>query len=220
METLPSTSRWPGGVAALISASAHVVAIAVAFAPPFLPPRRDSERLLPALYLYAPDRHPAAPKEYRLPIPAAPGDPRAQTDVAPKVPLEGATSEPLRPQSIGLPLPGPAEVAIDSVFSAIAVDSAVSRYEWSSAPIYPDGLREQGTEGVVDAQFVVDTTGHVDLETVEILRSTHPAFRSSVETALAGMSFRPAWRGFRRVRQLVEQRFTFRLVHPPPASQS
>jgi protein TonB len=72
----------------------------------------------------------------------------------------------------------------------------------------------------VEAQFVVDTTGRVDLGTVKILRSSHPAFRTSVEVALAGMLFRPAWRGFRRVRQLVEQRFAFRLIHPPPDSQS
>jgi hypothetical protein len=53
------------------------------------------------------------------------------------------------------------------------------------------------------------------MATVKILQSSHPDFQAAVETALAGMHFRPAWRGWRRVRQLVQQRFAFRLVRPP-----
>jgi TonB family protein len=74
---------------------------------------------------------------------------------------------------------------------------------------------KEGVEGLVEVEFVVDTTGQVDLATVRILQSTHPGFQASVEAALAGMQFRPAWRGWRRVRQLVQQRFAFRLVRPP-----
>jgi protein TonB len=115
----------------------------------------------------------------------------------------------------GLPLPGLDEVLLDSVFSALAVDSEVVRDPASAAPAYPDELREEGLEGSVEAEFVVDTTGRVDMATVKILQSSHPDFQAAVETALAGMHFRPAWRGWRRVRQLVQQRFAFRLVRPP-----
>lgn len=88
----------------------------------------------------------------------------------------------------------------------------------SAAPAYPNSLLSAGVEGYVEAEFVVDTTGWVDLSSVHILNSSHQEFTSSVRLALMGMQFRPAWRGARKVRQLVSQRFTFRMEHPMPAT--
>jgi TonB family protein len=64
----------------------------------------------------------------------------------------------------------------------------------------------------VRATFVVDTTGSVDTASVRVLESDDPQFTESVLTALGGMRFRPATRGGRAVRQLVEQRFNFRIA--------
>ena len=218
--TPSSRSLWPTGLAALTSAVAHLCALGMALARPVLRPRSDAERTLPAFYLYAPDRRPSLPREVRIPVAAPLGNARGIADAVPQVALAGAPGVSLDGPVEGLPFPGPTLVGFDSVFSAIAVDSEVTRYDWSSAPVYPDSLFREGTEGLVEAEFVVDTTGRVDLGTIRILQSTHAQFQESVEAALAGMQFRPAWHGFRKVRQLVVQRFAFRLIRPSSAMES
>ena len=50
-----------------------------------------------------------------------------------------------------------------------------------------------------------------------MLESDDPEFSESVRTALGAMRFRPATRGGKVVRQLVEQRFNFRIA---PAAES
>jgi TonB family protein len=112
---------------------------------------------------------------------------------------------------------GPAPALIpDTAFSVLEVDKMVERHESSAAPIYPRDLLAIGVEGLVQAIYVVDTTGQVDTTTVEVVRSDDPRFTESVRTALGQMRFRPAKRAGKTVRQLVEQQFRFRIV---PASQ-
>jgi TonB family protein len=62
---------------------------------------------------------------------------------------------------------------------------------------------------------VVDTTGQVDTITIRVVRSDDPRFTESVRTALGQMRFRPAKRAGKAVRQLVEQKFRFKIA---PAS--
>jgi TonB family protein len=175
---------------------------------------REFSQVLPALYLYAPDRRPETPRELRLPFEAPKGS-RLGSEVPVATTTPGGTVAPgRRQQQVGLPPPGRTTMRLDSVFSAIAVDSEVVRYP-SAAPIYPQRLLEGGVEGMVEAEFVVDTSGRVDLGTVQVLNSSHEDFSSSVKTALAGAMFRPAWRNLRRVRQLVRQRFSFRIYRGP-----
>lgn len=107
----------------------------------------------------------------------------------------------------------------DSVFSVLDVDSTVERYDGSAAPAYPPELLAKGAEGTVYAQFVVDTTGHVDTTTVRVLSSPDPQFEASVRTALARMLFHPAKRGGHKVRQLVEQHFRFTIAPPPQIAE-
>jgi protein TonB len=202
-----------------MSVGAHLVVFAALAIPGAWRRAPTDGPILPALYLYAPDRRPAAPREWRLPIPAPPGlpdmlAPGTTAEIAPGL------STPVRRESEGLTPLGPPAASFDSVYAAIDVDSEVVRFDWSVAPAYPDSLRQEGTEGYVEAEFVVDTTGRVDLETVRILTSTHWEFANSVRDALPGMLFRPAWRGIRKVRQLVGQRFAFRLVRPPVTTSS
>jgi hypothetical protein len=61
---------------------------------------------------------------------------------------------------------------------------------------------------------VVDTTGQVDTATIRVLLSTDPRFTASVRTALGSMRFQPAKRAGKTVRQLVEQKFNFKIVPP------
>jgi protein TonB len=78
-----------------------------------------------------------------------------------------------------------------------------------SVPRYPDILRSAGVEGEVLAQFVVDTSGRVEMNSFKVLRSSHDLFVAAVRQALPGMKFIPAEVGGRHVKQLVQQPFAF-----------
>jgi protein TonB len=77
------------------------------------------------------------------------------------------------------------------------------------APKYPDSLRTARVEGQVLAQFVVDTTGRVELGTFKVLKSSHSLFTQAVRDALTTMQFTPAEVGGAKVRQLVQRPFVF-----------
>jgi protein TonB len=79
----------------------------------------------------------------------------------------------------------------------------------SPTPPYPETLRGAGIEGEVDAQFVVDTSGKADVASFRIVQSTNELFSASVRSTLPRMRFLPAEIGGRKVRQLVEQPFSF-----------
>jgi len=121
-----------------------------------------------------------------------------------------------RSSALGLVPFGQAARPADSVFTMLEVERMAERYEGSAAPIYPPELSALGKEGRVVATFVVDTTGPVEMTSVQVVASDDPEFSESVRTALGEMQFRPATRGGRPVRQLVEQRFNFRIA---PAEQ-
>ena len=100
----------------------------------------------------------------------------------------------------------------DSAFSVLDVDSAVSRHPGSAAPAYPAEMLKRKLEGSVFVRYVVDTSGFADLGSLEVLRSTHDDFTAAVRVALPDMRFNPARIGRRRVRQLVEQEFSFKIT--------
>jgi TonB family protein len=100
----------------------------------------------------------------------------------------------------------------DSAFSVLEVDSAVTRHPWSAAPEYPVDMLKKKLEGSVFVRYVVDTTGFADPSSLEVLRSTHADFTTAVRNALPDMRFNPARIGRRRVRQLVEQEFSFKIT--------
>jgi TonB family protein len=99
-------------------------------------------------------------------------------------------------------------------FTLIDVDTAVARDPESAAPKYPASLQARGIEGSAIVRFVVDTTGYADLESFRLMETNHPLFGASVREALPGMKFRPAAIGSRKVRQLVELPFAFRIIRP------
>jgi TonB family protein len=109
---------------------------------------------------------------------------------------------------------GAGETNVDSVFTMLEVDSVVVRSANSAAPAYPLDLLEKHIEGFVLARYVVDTTGFADIASLEVLKATHPGFEQSVRDALPYMRFSPAKIGTQKVRQLVEQTFTFKIASP------
>jgi len=76
---------------------------------------------------------------------------------------------------------------------------------------YPAQLRAANVEGEVLLQFVVDTNGRVDTSRVKVLRSSHELFTAAVKEVLPRLRFTPAEVGRRKVRELVQQPFTFSL---------
>jgi hypothetical protein len=52
----------------------------------------------------------------------------------------------------------------------------------------------------------------VDPTTIRVMQSDDPRFTESVRTALAETRFRPAKRAGKAVRQLVQQRFRFKVA--------
>jgi TonB family protein len=84
----------------------------------------------------------------------------------------------------------------------------------TATQIYPDSLRRAGIEGEVDAEFTVDTTGRVDQAAgIKITKATNDLFSAAVRSALPRMKFFPAEIGGHKVRQLVQQPFTFAITH-------
>ncbi|MDQ2664678.1 MAG: TonB family protein [Gemmatimonadota bacterium] len=77
---------------------------------------------------------------------------------------------------------------------------------------YPDELRGARVEGEVLAQFVVGEDGLVDASTFKALKSDHDLFTSAVKTALVDMKFFPAEVKGHKVKQLIQQPFTFALA--------
>jgi TonB family protein len=106
----------------------------------------------------------------------------------------------------------PALAGDDDAFSVLEVDSAVTRHPWSAAPAYPAEMLKKKVEGTVFVRYVVDSSGFADASSFEVLRSTHDEFTTAVRRALPDMRFNPARIGRRRVRQLVEQEFSFRIT--------
>lgn len=76
-------------------------------------------------------------------------------------------------------------------------------------PVYPDSLFEARASGALLAEFVVDAKGDVELDSYNVVTTTHPQLVLPVRNALRDQRFAPAQRGGERVRQVVQQPFTF-----------
>jgi outer membrane biosynthesis protein TonB len=107
----------------------------------------------------------------------------------------------------------------DTVATAVDVDSAVTRFADSAAPAYPPKLLELKVEGGAYVQFVVDTLGMPDTTSFRVISATHPEFAQSVRDALPGMRFHPAILRSKKVPQLVEQPFMFKIIPPAAAGK-
>jgi len=107
---------------------------------------------------------------------------------------------------------GTPNVSGDGPLTADVVEKEVAALPGSATPRYPSMLQSAGIDGSVRAQFVVDTLGRVEQGSFRALESTHDLFTASVREALARARFTPAEAGGRKVRQLVEQTFTFSIT--------
>lgn len=195
--------------------------------------------IVPYLIPSSPDAQPEGPVEQQVVFLVPPDEKLGQlasgdgVDWTALVGSGGATKEQLKkedkPPEIVLPIgtegePQPTEdlkprapIIIETALTDVEVDSVVERDPTSAAPQYPPRLLEKNVEGSTFVHYVVDTSGRVDTATIQVVRASHPQFAASVRQALALMKFRPAIQSSRKVRQWVEQNFSFRIVIPPKA---
>jgi protein TonB len=173
----------------------------VAPTPP--PPRRQ----------YAGDPSlPVAPREDQLIV-------TIDADIVPGIPELGAMAgllephgfDPTRLSGDGTPTRSP-NVSNGSPMLENQVEKAVIAIPGTATPRYPSMLQSAGLEGDVRAQFVVDTLGRVEQGSFRAVESTHALFAAAVRDALTQARFKPAEAGGHKVRQLVEQTFTFRIT--------
>lgn len=109
--------------------------------------------------------------------------------------------------------PGPLGMPTDPVGSAPTGDSnavydpriveQMPELLSSPPPRYPEALRAAGVTGVVIVQGVVDTLGHLEPRTLQVIDSPHPALSASAIECLQRAVFRPGRVEGRAVRVLV-----------------
>lgn len=104
------------------------------------------------------------------------------------------------------------EVVENNTYFEFQVEKPVMQAPNSPTPQYPDILRSAGVEGEALVSFVVDTTGRADISTFKVIRATHDLFATAVKNALPRMRFIPAEVGDKKVKQLVQQPFSFAIV--------
>lgn len=91
------------------------------------------------------------------------------------------------------------------------VEKPVQQIPGTGTPRYPDALRSSGVEGEVQAQFIVNEEGRAESGSFRVLKATNDLFASAVRSALPQMRFYAAEVGGKKVRQLVQQSFQFKL---------
>ena len=97
----------------------------------------------------------------------------------------------------------------EGAYFEFQVEKTVLGAPGNPQPTYPSMLQSAGVEGRVLAQFVVDTSGKADMSTFKVLETSHDLFSQAVRQALPRMRFFPAEIGGKKVRQVVQQPFTF-----------
>lgn len=141
----------------------------------------------------------------------------APTDIPSTIPAPSEGSMPVlfpaggAPTTPGTGDPNGSPIGTGTVGGAESVDVAARLLPRSPLPRYPDLLHSRGLEGSVRVRFVVSASGRVELETLEVLDATHPAFVEAVRAVLPRLRFAPAKLGRENVRQLVEIPFGFAL---------
>lgn len=92
----------------------------------------------------------------------------------------------------------------DQPYFEFQVEKPALAREGHPNPKYPSMLESSRVEGEVLAQFVVDTTGRVDMSTFKVLQSTNDLFSNSLKANLPEWRFFPAEAGGHKVKQIVQ----------------
>lgn len=206
---------------ALVSVAAHsgVIVAALALTANAPPPPRRVDEVRHVVYAPPPAASPSpapiiskvAPTvaRFRFSVPVI-----EPVNVAPPSLSFSSVIEEIRGSSVGSVFgsrPG-MSMSPGGVHSPAQVDRLVAPLPGNPAPVYPARLAGARIEGDVLVRFVVDTTGRVEPQSIDILQSSHALFGESVRTWLLETRYSPALAHGAPVRQLVQQRVGFTLA--------
>lgn len=105
------------------------------------------------------------------------------------------------------------EYRAERIFSSRELDEQ-ARWRIDPVFIYPPALRSRRIAGYALIRMVLDTTGHVEERTIEILDTPDSAFIPALKRTLLATPFYPGRIKGRPVRSAVS--FQFHLTPPPP----
>jgi TonB family protein len=104
-------------------------------------------------------------------------------------------------------------VASAVVYTADQVDRpAVPDSTTPLDPYYPDSLKQSRTPGTAVVEFVVDSTGHVETESINVVLASQPAFGRAAREAVFSARFIPAMLRGQTVRQIVQLPLEFKVA--------
>ena len=176
------------------------------------PPRTDTPRPPIADRDRARPSAPSAPVPIpNIPVPITP-------DVSPGLPVVGAMQGLIdhlfdgNRGPIAGPTTGSPNVAGDRPLTADVVEKAVVALPGTAAPPDTSMQHSAGVDRSGSPPIILDKQGREEHGSFRALESTHDLFTGSVREALARARFTPAQVGGRKVRQLVEQTFTFSIT--------
>ena len=107
---------------------------------------------------------------------------------------------------------GLASISDSVTYLATNVDRSAVSASGNPKPVYPPDLLHRSVEAAFSVYFVVDTAGRVDMATLDTPPSVDSRFIKAVRDVLVRWRFVPGEIRGRRVRQLLEQPFEFRIV--------
>ena len=105
-------------------------------------------------------------------------------------------------------------------YIATDVDRSAALAGTNPKPGYPVDLLRRSIEATFSVYFVVDTVGRVDTATIQIPIAVEPGFAKAVRAVLVRWHFVPAEIRGRRVRQMMEQTFQFKIINGQYARSS
>ncbi|MEO5589685.1 MAG: TonB family protein [Gemmatimonadaceae bacterium] len=126
-------------------------------------------------------------------------------------------SRPYRPKPRAEVATSKRSTELDSLVSSMTiytmdeVDTPAGLVAGTASPEYPDSLRLAGVPGRVVVEMVVGTNGLLENESLFLVSSTNPLFTGAVQEALATARFRVATLKSRKVRQLIQLPFVFKV---------
>jgi protein TonB len=101
----------------------------------------------------------------------------------------------------------------NEVYSTLQVDQPPALL--SAPPLdrdYPSLLRQAGITGRVVIEAVIDTTGRVELSSIEVVQTPHAGFNDAAKRWMSRALFRPARKGGQAVRVLIRQAIDYSLT--------
>jgi hypothetical protein len=173
----------------------------------------------------APERR-AVPGERALSIPTlalAVGDitvPDVPPEIVPDANVVAETTDWVQRQFTGATMSDLIGAMFRRLYTAPAggayTEDLVEKIAWprvdNPRPVYPASMMAAGIEESFFVKFVVDSTGRVDEQSLSFPESAHRLFVDAVKRVLLRSRYYPAELAGRRVRQLVQQVFVFRIA--------